>query len=121
MTQAEKELLLKDLCARLPYDIVCEMGPKNGNKIVEKLKLGGLDQLIIGNWEIKPYLFPMSSMTEEQESQYQWLQGHVLDCMRNSFYFDTLASLDYLYSNHIDVRGWIDKGMALDATGLNIY
>ena len=48
---------ISELAARIPYGIVCEMGPKNDIKIVEKLNWGGLDQLIRGNWEIKPLSF----------------------------------------------------------------
>ena len=139
MKQEDKDLLLADLCARLPYDIVCEMWPKNGNKIVEKLKLGGLNQLIRDNWEIKPYLFPLSSVRTTFEGAREAPDSKSMYSLPDSWRFSTNCIgirdnespyinicdmndfFDWCNKNHIDYRGWIDKEMALDATGLNIY
>ena len=138
MTQKDKELLLKDLCARLPYGVkfVC-------NKNVYTAK--GLDLIVTdeGDWEyavtakgiapieidfIKPYLFPLSSMTEEQKKEYNYWKHEVPVCryeygdvVEEIELYDSPESFEYLIENHFDYRGLISKGLAIDATGLNIY
>ena len=66
----DKELLLKDLCARLPYDVMVRRyvytTPVDSIQSVELLDLGWLEELYAEEAEFKPYLFPLSSMTEEQ-------------------------------------------------------
>lgn len=128
MTQEEKNLLLKDLCGRLPYNI--KVYDKNGNfntSYVNLLHINGkVSEAFVGNGmqcrtapidEIKPYLFPMSSMTEEQKKEWRSL----MRCDLYGILYPTIKSFDYLYKNHIDVRGLISLGLAIDATGLNIY
>ena len=66
--------------------------------------------------EYKPYLFPLSSMTDEQEEEYNDLNCYELGCFPH-----TEEALDYLIKNHFDYRGLIEKGLAIDATNLNIY
>ena len=123
MTQEDKELLLKDLCARLPYNVICQVEFKEGGKYNSKVMLlsgiftdkayfttkGGS---IYSN-EYKPYLFPLSSMTEEQEKE--WLYT------LSSDYHITYDTVDWLNKNHFDYRGLIPMGLAIDATNLNIY
>ena len=58
------ELLKRDICARLPFGVYCEMGNKK-SKIEETLHTGGLDMLLDGRWTVKPYLFPMSDIVRE--------------------------------------------------------
>lgn len=71
MTQEEKQLLLKDLCARFPYGVMCRLSVKGVNiSITEKLDLGGLEHFIYGTMDVKPYLRPMSSMTKEERKEY---------------------------------------------------
>ena len=123
MTQEDKELLLKDLCARLPYGVKFAC---NKNIYIAK----GIDLIVTdeGDWGyavtakdivpieidfIKPYLFPLSSMTEEQNKE--WLYT------LSSDYHITYDTVDWCNKNHFDYRGLIDKGLAIDATGLNIY
>ena len=80
MTQKDKELLLKDLCARLPYGVKVKLGD-NPNifdleyRIKFAIMYGDSDKLedILDITNIKPYLFPMSSMTEEQKKEYESL------------------------------------------------
>ena len=126
MTQESKELLLKDLCARLPYNVICQVEFKeNGKYNSEVMLLSGIftdeeyfttkDDSIYSN-EYKPYLLPLSSMTEEQEEEYNDLNSYELGCFPH-----TEEALDYLIKNHFDYRYLIDKGLAIDATGLNIY
>ena len=74
MTQEEKDLLLKDLCARLPYGVkvlfenkVFSIDYISG--IYEEIKLDNSDRYTLGISEVKPYLFPLSNMTEEQYNE----------------------------------------------------
>ena len=123
MTQEDKELLLKDLCARLPYSV------KINENIQGDLTLIGLTmERVFTTCEtegchndfpiecIKPYLFPLSSMTDEQEEEYNDLNCYELGCFPH-----TEEALDYLIKNHFDYRGLIEKELAIDATNLNIY
>ena len=123
MTQEDKELLLKDLCARLPY------GVKVQNE------LGKINKLVIGNADLNrlyyndfsiyseknlslPYLRPMSSMTEEQSKEYHELISGMFGTSA-LINFEILE--DFFHKNHFDYRGLIKKGLAIDATRLNIY
>ena len=121
MTQDDKDLLLKDLCARLPYGVICK--DEYGNV----LELNSID---IPNtatfrcsdktfWttdldKCKPYLYPLSSMTDGQKIEYY-------KTCKGFKHFMTTKSFDWLNKNHFDYRGLIPKGLAIDATELNIY
>ena len=130
MTQEHKELLLKDLCARLPYGVkfMC-------NKNIYTTK--GLDLIVAdeGDWEyavtakgtapieidfIKPYLLPLSSMTEEQK-MFLKQQNWCIAISTSGTVATTIEGIDWLNKNHFDYRGLIEKGLAINATGLNIY
>ena len=123
MTQEHKELLLKDLCARLPYGIKFLRESWNYEwdqelSVIEVLedidKDGYINNTKVYNVEdIKPYLFPLSSMTEEQEKE--WLYT------LSSDYHITYDTVDWLNKNYFDYRGLIPMGLAIDATNLNIY
>ena len=125
MTQENsKQLLLKDLCARLPYKIKISIPELFTNKEqVETLNeiFKGNDDLYRVNdsgiliENIKPYLFPLSSMTEEEKLMYE---GLMIGTDNISYMLDVI---DWLNSHHFDYRGLIEKGLAIDATGLNIY
>jgi hypothetical protein len=130
MTQEQKELLLRDLCARLPYGVKCE--DTNINVIGTLSQIGlHYDMCVLdkddGNSEscyipnCKPYLFPMSSMTEEQEIEYDATFATIVyeDGRKDSAM--TYKTFDWLNKNHFDYRGLIPMGLAKDATGLNIY
>lgn len=115
MTQNEKDLLLKDLCARLPYGVKVEY---NGEKYkIANVSICNETITIYGERgypmeveikKVKPYLFPLSSMTEEQDKEFMNTQiGY--------------PSVDWFDKNHFDYRGLIPMGLANDATGLNIY
>lgn len=119
MTQEERNLLLKDLCARLPYRTLISIG-SDGNKYrMEEIRnaLIGIDtfKITIDGYDIehiKPYLFPISSMTEEQKE----------DMIKSSCGIGSDKNVfDWYNKNHIDWRGLIPKGLAIDATNLNIY
>lgn len=141
MTQEQKELLLKDLCARLLYGVkINNMGKPSiltsiNNKyriIVETAKveknlsfnLRGLDVLEIE--DAKPYLFPLSSMTEEQKNEYDKIIYRSIELHHREYsdiveidLFDDLQ--DFYHKNHLDYRGLIPMDLAIDATGKNIY
>jgi hypothetical protein len=118
MTQEDKELLLKDLCSRLPY----------GVKVLYEEEIYQISIVEIFNetiticgrgypmeveiQKVKPYLFPLESMTEEQKEEYYGtfsLSG------------DISGSVDFYNKHHLDWRGLIQIDLAIDATGLNIY
>ena len=136
MTQENKELLLKDLCARLPYGVKvhAKFIDTDTNTKVEKvgvLSMIDIDTVVafssddtncysyVSIHEVKPYLFPLSSMTETQKEEY----AHILVMSSNLAYSQLLGMTveDWLNKNHFDYRGLIEKGLAIDATGLNIY
>ena len=134
MNQEDKELLLKDLCARLPYKV------KINEAIHGDFTLIGLtNERVFTTCEIegchndfpietiKPYLFPMSSMTEEQKKYItdRWGINEEFDFEINpdwGEYFvelcDAVDFIDWLNKNHLDYRGLIPKGLAIDATGV---
>lgn len=134
MTQEDKELLLKDLCARLFYGVKIKLirwDIDEGMYINTTLEPDDIERLLNdedGDIEIKPYLFPLSSMTEEQEREYNTLRDFVYshhyeyeDIVEDMGLYDNWRSIDYLNANHFDYRRLIEKGLAIDATGLSIY
>ena len=132
MTQEHKELLLKDLCARLPYGIKFLRESWNYEwdqelSVIEVLedidKDGYINRTKVYNVEdIKPCLFSLSSMTDEQydqlyiDSRVKEDSIDIIDALAND-----MDAIDWLNKNHFDYRGLIEKGLAIDATGLNIY
>ena len=128
MTQEDKNLLLKDLCARLPYEVKIQVGKKPQVEVLNEinLRIGAINSTYAS---IRPYLFPMSSMSEEQRKEYESLCiKEASECtdlydivFTKDYFYDTVESIDYLYKNHIDVRGLIPMGLALDATELDVY
>ena len=148
-TQANKELLLKDISARLPYRVIgrCEIDASydtefesipqthkfqavaygfNEDSLFVCPMIENQDELEIANEEIadgayildfKPYLFPLSSMTKKQKDEYQYITERWM----NDPAYSISDSIDWLNKNNFDYRGLIEKGLAIDATGLNIY
>ena len=127
MTPEDKELLIKDLCARLPYNVICQVEFRENGKYNSKVMLlSGIftDEAYfttkggsIYSNEYKPYLFSLSSMTDYQKSDYQFITERWMNDPSHSI----SDSIDWLNKNHFDYRGLIEKGLAIDATGLNIY
>ena len=123
MTQENKDLLLKDLCSRLPYGVKIELTwwvMDEGTYVNVTLEPEHIEQLLnYENYitEIKPYLFPLSNMTEEQKKEYQYITER---WMYDSSY-SISDSIDWLNKNHFDYRGLIPMRLAIDATNLNIY
>ena len=135
MTQEDKELLLKDLCARLPYGVKIQVPYEDGSGYFDETvwEVNNDGPFHVNGWGIeyeyvKPYLFPLSSMTEKQEREYNMLRDFVYthhyeyeDIVEDVGLYDNWGSIDYLNAHHFDYRGLIEKGLAIDATGLNIY
>ena len=124
MKHEDKDLLLKDLCARLPYNPLVEykgesynvLGIAHGRLVLCKpfmsytLKENPLVE------EAKPYLFPLSSMTEEQIKEFNSITQKC-----STYIGKSILLTDFCNKHHIDWRGFIEKELAIDATGLNIY
>lgn len=131
MVQKDKELLLKDLCARLPYGVKCEIDEERKvgtlfqiNACSVSINEDCFDHLVIN---CKPYLFPLSSMTEEQKVEFGKMAEldteYIITQIKNDApnWTSGLSRFNWLLKNHFDVYGLIPMGLALDATGKNIY
>ena len=150
MTKEDKMLLIKDLSSRLPYavhvqhisgvsgilhDISIYHKYDENDNIYDAICYTDLfkDECSIGIEHFKPYLFPLSSMTEEEKEELK--QEHIKDenlyieCLTREAKGDSSMrgkviihyAIDWCNKNHFDYRGLIEKGLAIDATGLNIY
>ena len=109
MTNEEYQLLSKDLCARLPYGVV--MTNKVSPGIHYVLSGRDLDDANMDGYLYDiPYLRPVSSMTEEEEHELS-----EIFFKRNTDYQGAIDVTDFFYSHHIDCRGLIEKGLALEA------
>lgn len=115
MTQEEKQLLFSDICARLPYGVICQIDDGaagfNDGKLVEINISEELARFDVDYcWkayidDVKPYLHPMSSMTEEEKDTYD-----TMVMCNTSWVVD-----DWLNSHHFDYRGLIEQGLAIEA------
>lgn len=127
MKQEQKELLLKDLCRRLPYGVKVQttyINPQTKERKdigTDVLSTVEISMLIDGYEEHKPYLFPLTSMSDEQLVIY----GDLCYAIIHSLAWDMQAALnelvDWLNENHFDYNNLIPKGLAIDCTNLNIY
>lgn len=139
MKQEDKEILLKDICARLPYKVKCSFGVDDAIYEItginpsacgaSEIQATHVKSSINGDFKLnscKPYLFPLSSMTDEQKEEYrkvgeldtEILSKHPMDGTPFPALYN---SQDWLDAHHFDYRGLIEKGLAIDATNLNIY
>lgn len=138
MKQEDKDLLLRDLCGRLPFGVKCWH-----ESFEDVITLHSIDTTHCGveisidssdsgtPWwnsveQVKPYLFPLSNMTEEQKKELHNIQGVLtvdfeLEEYKMVHLFQSQNVIDWLNKNHFDYRGLIEKGLAIDATNLNIY
>ena len=129
MRQEDKNLLIQDLCARLPYGVKVKTNNINILLLGTHTRVGEYVTDVIE--PCKPYLFPLSSMTEEQKEEYNSVCNKDLDALSeavcNRTYVKTRIAMplyygiDWLIANHFDYRGLIPKGLAIDCTNLNIY
>lgn len=141
MTQNDKDLLLKDLCSRLPYGV--QMNHIADNE-VSPVTLIGIDRDYVilqgaGGYSYvpvehyKPYLLPLSSMTDEQRKELEELGlGFYVTCqdidddgyMWNEKVFQIIPCTEtdnWMNAHHFDIHGLIEKSLAIDCTNLNIY
>ncbi len=110
MTQKDKDLLLKDLCGRLPYGVIIE-----GLEHPEIMTIRHLAIISVMTTEpYKPYLRSKTNMTKEERDKYNSYCDNYYD-----IYFDTIESIDYLNSIHVDYRGLIPKDLAIEVTEEN--
>ena len=139
MAQSDKELVLKELCTRLPYGIVINVGDKDlkldkkhqcigvlypedcSDEFNERHNNASFYIVISGCYygeEIKPYLRPMSSMTEEERKEYNDIVKNIIDfidCPKSDDVCFSIILIDWLNAHHFDYRGLIEKGLALEA------
>lgn len=128
MTQEDKQLLLKDLCARLPYGVkvqhqhqdyldeiqTIEHISRQYGEIETESVLGFVD-------DFKPYLRPMSSMTEDECITLSKLIPYETDAWKYiktpiPLYIANTEQFDFFHSHHLDWRGLISKGLAIEVT-----
>ena len=146
MTQEHKELLLKDLCARLPYGVMLSITHNEYTDETFNARISTIDycnevkvrygfeeyEQAFSLEQIKPYLYPLSSMTEEQLYEVSQILGKdvaiftdyllTIDHRRRTFSYQELDALvNWFDKNHFDHRGLIPMDLAIDATNLNIY
>ena len=122
MTQENKELLLKDLSARLPYGVFVRV---SGDWFYDDYDVNltfqnseNLERFELGNFELKPYLRPLSSMTDEEKDEFRGIGGVMSYSPQHDHWALCAFSpegYDWLNSNHFDYRGLIEKGLALEA------
>lgn len=124
MKQEDKDLLLRDLCARIPYGVKVQ-AYSYGHDIETIETLYAIDsdgymstlECDTLNHISKPYLFPLSSMTEEQYENFLLTDSKItlkgVICSTKGF--------EFLNANHFDYQGLIPMGLAIDCTNLNIY
>lgn len=138
MKQENKELLLKDICARSPYGVKARVYNHWSDDVQdETITIENLHQLIktFSIEDIKPYLFPLSSMSDEMWNK-EFMGCGITEFTRDSFKYgcetlafnncnpnlsSTVRFINKLIKNHFDIYGLIPKGLAIDATGKNIY
>lgn len=144
MIENNKNLLLKDLSSRLPYGVkVYDIKSSINSSFMNLNHVNGVGEVFISYKlecrtalieDVKPYLFPLSSMTEEQWDNAPRVnltnftfESFKCGCFTLASYtcennlHDLLEVINWLYANHFDVNGLIPLGLAIDATGLNIY
>lgn len=129
MTNEEKQLLIKDLCARLPYEVIASINGENATiyGIDENTIIASLDGrdykeefiISIGNDTdtIKPYLRPMSSITEEEYKELKSISPYYGFAPYEYIgdWCPNYDMVDWLNAHHFDYRGLIEKGLALEA------
>ena len=140
MIQEDKELLLKDLCARLSHGVICNTPKGDGylnsiNQTIFDVELGiniiNINSVHRDTFKLencKPYLRPMSSMTEKEfDDMFNQFYSAQEEFFRNCSNTDTIGKLiandtvryDWFYEHHFDVRHLIEKNLAIEVTEEN--
>ena len=132
MTQEEKDLLLKDLCSRLPYGVKIDIpdlfiSTKNNIEVLNEIFCGDDGEFRCNNsgMLIKSYLFPLLRICDNEELRKEFdglielelkvISDEITPTQATEF------EVDFYNKHHLDWRGLIPMGLAIDATGLNIY
>ena len=119
MKQEERQLLLKDLSARLPYNPMVHIHDLDTIDYDNYLYAIYLDDMMSYSIRLKPYLRPMSSMTKEEEKEYRKTMDKYIsnsdDFSKYTEYSWTIDTFDFLNAHHFDYRGLIPKGLAFEA------
>ena len=109
MNKKEKDLLLRDLCGRLPYEVI--LVAPNGKTVYQTDGNTGAELLVEEGW--KPYLRPMSSMTEEEANEFETIsEGLFTNEAPEQIWGEVI---DWLNKNMFDYRGLIPMNLALEA------
>ena len=124
MKQEDKELFLKDLCARLPYGVKIHIkGEYNKSHQINSINVEDEYVSFFENWHLydenlnncKLYLRSMSSMTKEEEEEYNNIDNRAYSCPKDYAHIPAKDRIDWLLKNHFDFRGLIPKGLAFEA------
>lgn len=130
MTQEEKELLIKDICARLPYHLLGKdaFGKTREMKVIYPtgtIIAQEIDGECCSSCEFVPYLRPMSSITEDEKEEIKPLFSKVIDESGKRILVVRQNKMvlyqDWLNEHHFDFRNLIERGLAIDCTDLNVY
>jgi len=126
MIQEEKSLLLKDLCVRLPYGFIVHRYSDNVDIEINDINTFSHFLEYSEDEDFKPYLRPMSSMTEMEKKEikelhFYYTDAHIVNDEDNDFKpiivdeVHCFCIIDWLNKNHFDYRGLIEKGLAIEA------
>lgn len=119
MTQNDKELLIRDLCARLPYNVIVHLEYDENTSITREMGLGSLHDIMFDCAEGKPYLRPMSSMTEEEIIEFNNIPSTKnYTIIKDDLPWDiaNYKQIDWLNAHHLDFRNLIGKNLAIAVT-----
>jgi len=126
----ENKLKLIDLTGRLPYGVIVNTPKGDGYLHTVNLTIFGTEYGVnidatkrdtFNDREdvIKPYLRPMSSMTEEENEEYNNIDNRAYSCPKDYAHIPAKDRIDWLLKNHFDFRGLIPKGLAIEVTKEN--
>ena len=122
MTQEEKQLLLKDLCARIPYDLVVNVKDLGDVYLAsvdwwEEVGVKDYTNTLYPLDDVKPYLRSISNMTEDEVEEWE----RIVDVTQNWLRIDSIPNaVNFFNKHHLDYHNLIEKGLALEAPA-NMY
>lgn len=117
MTQEEIDLLIKDISARLPYGIICNTSFWRDVKITPDIMEWFINN--VDFFDLRPYLRPLNSMTEEEYKEYTDIDNRSYSCPKDYAHIPASDRIDWLNKHHFDYRGLIEKELALEVTKEN--
>lgn len=131
MTRNNTEILMRELSTRMPYSLKVQCGDYLFTFDEKHMGIGALytdyygkpleiPSIVLSGCyygdDIKPYLYPLSSMTPKQKAELAHLTADI-----DGIFEQVLTEIEFYHRHHIDYRGLIEMGLAIDATGLGIY